>query len=395
MRLRVLTLNVWSLPLGLTRHHDARMRAIGDAFAGSGAHVIALQEVWTQGARTLLAAAGRRAGYTAIWHREAAFGGSGLMVLSRLAISRPRFTPYRLAGLPQRPQQGDFYGGKGFVSLELATDPGPVTFIDTHLQAGYGEPTGNDENSGIRAGQAVQLACYIRDLQTPVLATGDFNSREGANAYEILVGIGGLGDLAVDLNRREPTGLSPHPYRPAQARESRIDLIFARSGRDTGVRAIAIERTYDRALEFAGEPGAYSDHAGLLGEVELVPRPAGEPPFPWPAPSAAALEHAESQLRLGEEAARRRRRRERRQAGGLLGAGLLVAGGAWKVQENRRGFLARLALGIGGLGIVGGLAGGAGSQWVTANELAGFAEVREILARPRPARGEPVRLRTP
>ncbi|HIF96592.1 MAG TPA: hypothetical protein EYQ54_06130, partial [Myxococcales bacterium] len=77
MRLRVLTLNVWGLPFGLTRHHDARMRAIGEAFAGSGAHVIALQEVWTQGARTLLGAAGRRAGYTAIWHREAAFGGSG------------------------------------------------------------------------------------------------------------------------------------------------------------------------------------------------------------------------------------------------------------------------------------------------------------------------------
>ncbi len=395
MRLRVLTLNVWGLPFGLTRHHDARMRAIGEAFAGSGAHVIALQEVWTQGARTLLGAAGRRAGYTAIWHREAAFGGSGLMVLSRLPISRPRFTAYRLAGLPQRPQQADFYGGKGFVSLELATDPGPVTFIDTHLQAGYSEPTGSDENSGIRAGQAVQLACYIRDLQTPVLATGDFNTGEGADAYKILGGIGGLGDLAVELNRREPTCLSPHPYRPAQARESRIDLIFARSGRDTRVRAIALERTYDRALEFAGEPGAYSDHAGLLGEVELIPRPAGEPPFAWPAPSAAALEHAEFQLHLGEEAARRRRRREMGQAGGLLGAGLLVGGSAWKAVERRRGFLARLALGVGGLGFVAGLAGGAGSQWVTANELAGFAELREILARLRPAQGEPVRLRTP
>jgi len=317
------------------------------------------------------------------------------MVLSRLPVSRPRFTPYRLAGLPQRPLQGDFYGGKGFVSLELTTDPGPVTLIDTHLQAGYGEPAGSDENLGIRAGQALQLAGYIHGLQTPVLAVGDFNSAEGAAAYKILAGVGGLGDLAVDLDRREATCLYPHPYRPAQARESRIDLIFARSGQEIGVRPIGLQRTYDQALEFAGEPGAYSDHAGLIGEVELVSRSAGEPPFPGSAPSASALEHADLQLRRGEEAARQRRRREMGQAGGLLGAGLLVGGGAWKVREKRRRFLTRLALGVGGIGFVGGLVGAAGSQWATENEIAGFAELREILARLRPVSGEPVRIRTP
>jgi len=77
MRLRVLTLNVWGLPLGLARHHDARMVAIGEGFAGSGADVIALQEVWTSAARGVLAEAGRRAGYAALWHRPVVFGGRG------------------------------------------------------------------------------------------------------------------------------------------------------------------------------------------------------------------------------------------------------------------------------------------------------------------------------
>jgi endonuclease/exonuclease/phosphatase family metal-dependent hydrolase len=395
MRLRVLNLNVWGLPLGLTRHHDARMHAIGEEFAGSGAHVISLQEVWTPSARKILAAAGRRAGYTAIWHREAAFGGSGLMVLSRLPVNRRHFTLFRLAGLPQRPQQADFYGGKGFVSLELATDQGPVTFIDTHLQAGYNAPGSPDENLGIRVGQAIQLAAHVRKLSTPVVAAGDFNSEEGESAYKILGGIGDLSDLAVALDRREPTCLTAHPYRGEDARESRIDLILSRSGRQTELRPLSLERTYDRGLEFDGEPGTYSDHAGLVADLELVPRPAAGPPRAWPPPTPAALAHAESELRAGEEAARVRRRRELSQSGALLGAGLILGGGGWRVREQRRSFLARLALGIGGIGFLGGLAGGVGSQWATANELAGFAEVRKILAGLHTARDEPVRLRTP
>jgi hypothetical protein len=65
------------------------------------------------------------------------------------------------------------------------------------------------------------------------------------------------------------------------------------------------------------------------------------------------------------------------------------------MREQRRGFLARLALGIGGLGFLGGLAGAVGSQWAAANELAGFAEIREILAGLHTARDETVRLHTP
>ena len=92
MRLRVLTLNVWGLPPGLARHREIRMRAIGERFIASAEDdsspdVIALQEVWTRGARQILVAAGRRAGYNSLWHREAAFGGRSCAPTSRNTAS--------------------------------------------------------------------------------------------------------------------------------------------------------------------------------------------------------------------------------------------------------------------------------------------------------------------
>ena len=392
MRLRVLTLNVWGLPLGLTRHHDSRMQAIGEGFARSGADIIALQEVWTADARTLLADAGKRAGYRAIWHREAAFGGSGLMVLSRLPITGHRFTRFRLAGLPQRPHHADFYAGKGFVSIELASDAGPLTLVDTHLHAGYSAADAPDEYRGIRAAQAVEIAASLRAVQTPVVATGDFNTSEDDEAYAILLGLSGLRDLAVVLDRRQATCLSPHPYRGVDSDASRIDLVLARGGPSTRLEAISIDRTFDEPLAFGDEPGAYSDHAGLLATLELTPRLASDAPFAWPPLEPGALDRAEAELQWGIGSARSRRQRELGFAAGGLGAGLLAGGGAWRARSGRRRFLSGLAMGLAGLGLFGGLTAALGSHWVVENELAGLAAVQEILARLRTESAQAVRL---
>ena len=62
VRLRVVTLNVWALPLGAARDVSARMAAIGSRLSELAADVVALQEVWTLEARDSLLSAGRRAG---------------------------------------------------------------------------------------------------------------------------------------------------------------------------------------------------------------------------------------------------------------------------------------------------------------------------------------------
>lgn len=395
MRLRALTLNVWGLPFGLTRHHDARMQAIGEGFGRWQADVIALQEVWTEDAREILAAAGRRAGYPALWHREAAFGGSGLMVLSRLPIVSQHFTRYRLAGLPQRPFHGDYYSGKGFVSLELATALGPVHLVDTHLHANYSGPEERDEYRGIRASQAIELAAAARSIRGPVFALGDFNTREGEVPYAILRDIGGLRDVAASLDRRQATCLSPHPYRPTRAGEARIDLILARGGGGLAVRDISIERVFDEPLDFEGQPGAYSDHAGVLATLELERRTVPLLEADAPALELAALDRAQAELTLGARLARERRSRELRMAGGGLAGGLLMGGAAWRARTGRRGFLAGGLATLAGLGVSGGLLGALASQRVVENELAGFAEVEEILARLRTHALRPVRLGRP
>ena len=398
MQLRALTLNVWGLPFGLTRHHDARMRAIGEGFGRWEADVIALQEVWTEDARKMLAAAGRRAGYSALWHREAAFGGSGLMVLSRLPIINQHFTRYRLAGLPQRPFHGDYYSGKGFVQLALSTDLGPISLLDTHMQANYSGPGERDEYRGIRASQAIELAAAVRPIPEPVLALGDFNTREGEAAYAILGDIGGLRDVAAVLDRRQATCLASHPYRAAGAGEARIDLVLARDGGGLALRDIAIERVFDEPVEFAGEPGAYSDHAGVLATFELERRRVpllGFGAEEGAGVDAAALDRAQAELSLGARWARQRRNGEYRIAGAGLAAGLLMGGGAWRARTGRRRFLAGGLATLAGLGVGGGFLGALASRQVTEKELADFAEVEKILAGLRADAPRPVRIGSP
>jgi len=230
------------------------------------------------------------------------------MVLSRLPIASERFTRFRLAGLPQRPFHGDYYSGKGFVHLTLTTDLGPVSLLDTHLHANYSRPGERDEYRGIRAGQAIQLAAAVRRIRGPVLALGDFNTREGEAAYAILGDLGGLRDVAAVLDRRQATCLAPHPYRPTGAPESRIDLILARDGGGLALRKVAIERVFDEPLEFAGEEGAYSDHAGVLATFEMERR---RVPLLEADEDAglekAALDRAQGELALGARWARQRR----------------------------------------------------------------------------------------
>ena len=68
-----------------------------------------------------------------------------------------------------------------------------------------------------------------------------------------------------------PTTLADNPYRDSSVfePESRIDYVFARPGLRRGLRILSVERVFDEALEFEQEPGAYSDHAGVLAEFAL------------------------------------------------------------------------------------------------------------------------------
>ncbi len=381
MLLRALSLNAWGLPFGLARSTGARMRALAKRLPDFEADVIGFQEVWQAEWRDVLIAAGHRAGYRGIWYRSARYGGSGLLVLSRLPILSSRFVRYRLGGLPQRIQHADYYGGKGFVLLELQSEEGPLALLDTHLHASYVRRGEFDEYLGVRASQAVQLAAALRQVELPLIALGDFNMEEGDPDYDVLFGLSGLVDSAAALDRRQPTCTAPHPYRAPDDAPYRIDLVLSRSGRDRVAKPRTLQRVLDEPIEIAGETGAYSDHAGLLAEIEVesVTHAAAAAEGSSVRPDPQLVERAAELLLAGRELALARQRGERRWAGGAALASLCGLAAAGPAGRSRRSFLSSLLLAVPALGLPAGAAMALLSEVFVPNELRGYDEISALL----------------
>lgn len=338
MRLRVATLNVWGLPEPITQEPGARLRAIGRTLPELALDVVAFQEAWYPKARRILREAGDRAGLVHAWSPEARFGGSGLLVLSRHPIERARFAPYALGGLPQRVSHGDYYGGKGYVNLRIATPEGPVAFVDTHLHARYAGDVPH-AYMGHRSGQVVQLALGTLHLAEPLVVVGDFNFVPGSAEDRVLRGLSGLRDLAQEAGDAEPTVLRSNVFRAGSTKpDRRVDFVFGRDGRHDRVRSVSARRVFDSPIP--GRDLAPSNHAGVLAELEIGRDPtlAGTPWHPAP----EAIESARQLLAGGRGRARERRSDQRALAGAGLGLASLVAIGdrrVARVRASRRGFL--------------------------------------------------------
>lgn len=348
MRLRVLTLNVWALPLGVAPDPGERIRAIGEKLPELQADIVGFQEAWTQPSREALLAMGTQAGYGHTWMRPQAFGGSGLLVLSRFPIAERRFVPFGVEGAAERIDHSDYYGGKGFSLLRIDTPRGPIALVNTHLHARYAPSLAADTYLETRVAQAVQIAAALESVSDPLIALGDFNLREGEPEYRVLAGLTGWTDAAAALDRRQATIAPGNAYRnpDSKALGDRIDYVFTRDGDRRAIRPVKVRRVLDSPVEIAGGPGSYSDHAGVWAELEL-----GGPPVSRPAANPVALATARSLLERGLENARTRRNLE---VGAAAGVGALAMGaeiGARRVQRRR----VLRALGLLGLAASGGL----------------------------------------
>lgn len=353
--LRVSTLNVWALPGFISTRVTERIPAIVDRVAELSVDVAAFQEVWTPRARRLLAEQGREAGLRPAWPADASPGG--LFVLTRLPVRRTSFTRYALAGLPQRLQHADYYGRKGFAEVELATSAGPLVVIVTHLHARYSDPDGYDEYLGMRSAQVAQLAAFIRAVEVPCIALGDFNFREDGPEYSALTSVTGLLDAAAARDQRRPTSLPGNPYHGVgHHAEERIDYVF--TGADVLVHDI--QREFDQPLVFGEEPGAYSDHAGLVADVTVsAASSAASSPDPTSIGLLARL------MAQGQVETRQRKTDQRRWGAALLAATMLTRG-------RLGGTATRIGVGVGaGLLLF--------AELVARNEVAGYDEVEAML----------------
>lgn len=330
--LRVATLNAWALPPPIGHQVPGRIEQLGAALPPLHLDVVALQEVWRRDARHLLVEAGRRSGLLHHWHRPRALGGSGLLVLSRWPILDAAFEAYLLGGPPHLTQL-DYFAGKGFARLRIAGPDGPFTLINTHLQARYGRRVAHGY-VGHRAGQIVQLAKTMRAERDPVLLVGDFNMREDHTGYGILRALTGVRDLSRERGRAEATVLPENPYRNHD-KPRRVDYVFARDGAAARWEPLAARRAFDGLFTLGGEPATYSNHAGVIADVALVPGSGVVAPRVDP----QALAAARRALRDGRERAARRRGSHRGGAAAAIGGAAMIAAGVRAPAIGRRGFL--------------------------------------------------------
>lgn len=374
MGIRIATLNVWALPGPFADQVERRMQAIGARLGELDVDVVAFQEVWTADARRHLVAAGRDAGLDGVWHTHGALGGSGLLVLSRLPMDLLRFEPFDLRGHPERLDQAEYYGHKGFVRLRLHTGTGPLTLIDTHLHAPYSNDVAHEYRMH-RAGQAVELALASRGTADPLVAVGDFNFEETQPEYRVLTGLTGLRDVAAELDRRQATVWAGNAYRSPTHRGKRIDYVFVRDGTEAALQPVRVERIFDEPLELEGKPRSYSDHAGVLAELELATRPGRPEP-----PDRQAVELARRLLRAGSDEARERRGEQRAWAGAGFGTAVIAAAGMRTAPVSRRQLL-RATLHVSGiLALTPGLGFGLLSEYFVQEEIRAFESLAARLA---------------
>jgi endonuclease/exonuclease/phosphatase family metal-dependent hydrolase len=369
-------MNLWDLPAAFGHLTRERVRLVSERLPSLDCDVLVFQEVWTSESRSVLVSGGQRAGNRHVWRPQPSKTGGGLLVLSREPIRSADFVPYVLTGLPQRVSHADYYGGKGFVRLTIDAES-PYVLFGTHLHARYTAADEPDEYLGHRIAEVVELAAAIRAESQPVLAIGDFNFRETSPEYRILMGLTGLGDVAVSLDARQPTVTLSNSYRLARGAtgESRLDYVFYRDGQERGVHPASIRRVLDESVEVAGMPGNYSDHAGLLAEVELLGAGAPVPPV-----DPAAIAEGQALLASGRHLAEERRAGARLAAGSGLLAGAAALAVSRSSRISRRRLLRAAFLGLGGAAWASCAGLAAISELFAPQELAGYAHASALLA---------------
>lgn len=280
VRLRVVSLNVWALPLK-SKDTPARLTAIVRRLAELDVDIVGLQEVWLGEARQRLLAEAREV--SELQHHYSFRSGireSGLLILSRFPIRAAGFHRFRLSGRPERLADAEYYAGKGIGYVRLQTPAGEVDVYNTHLIAQYT----TDEQDPYRAHRTTAAYEMVNFVAThsgkgnPVLLLGDLNLRPDQLGYQIVTCIGGFRDAYLVPNPEQggQTRSGSNPYTPGEE-PKRIDYIFTKDGAALGLHTVASRVIMDEPppLVDGSAPPAYSDHYGVLGEIELV---AGRPP---------------------------------------------------------------------------------------------------------------------
>ncbi len=276
MPLRVLTLNVWGIPVASDRAD--RMQAIGEQITALAPDIVTLQEALALEDRERIVNYLAPGQWPYSHYFPSGIVGSGLMIISRFPVVDADFYRFRLSGRPERLLEADYYAGKGIGMVRVQTPAGLLDVYDIHVLAQYG-PDADDPYIAHRATNLYEAARFI-DAQSsgnPVLFCGDLNTRPDQLGYRLITLLGKVVDCYADANPGD-AGITYSPSNPYADQEppQRIDYVFVRNAASLGFNI----RSAQVALKDKppGNARAYSDHYGVLVELELAPTPAAASP---------------------------------------------------------------------------------------------------------------------
>jgi endonuclease/exonuclease/phosphatase family metal-dependent hydrolase len=377
MALRLGTFNVWGLPESFADDVSSRMRGVASRLHDLDLDVLLIQEAWTEEVRDTLREAALDADFVV-----AGGDGStgGLMVLSRLPVRTSRFERFWFRGDPERIVQGEFLGGKGFQTLTIEADSGPVSLINTHLHARYRRFRPR-LNSAVRTAQLVQIVGAMHVLDGTALVGGDFNCSPDDPEYKIFSGLAGTFELGD--GRSHPTLSNTNFYkRERKGMDKRIDYLFVRPGSGVRWRCRGADSLFAEPERIQRRDRSLSDHYGFRAELEWEQGIAAAGYFAGSSgPDPDIFDRARSLLEVGREEADRRERAHFRSAGGWITGALLAAGLRRHPSIDRRRFLQGSANVVAFLALVPAVGYGTLARLDSDDKRDAFDDANEILAR--------------
>lgn len=245
-RLRVMTWNVWGVPV-VSEMREARMRRIVPALREHAPDLVALQEVWHEADGRRLARELAQAGWPHVRHFAGAGVRSGLLIASKYPIESVDFVPFSIGDMPHTPWHIDWVGTKGVALAEIRTPEGTVTFANTHMQAAYA----TDAYLAVRVAQAMEVADILRRRggEAATVLAGDLNSPPAGLPFRLLASRAGLLPVADNLD---------------------IDAVLFRDGDGYDLSSESARHVLTEAVDLGG--GTWmplSDHPAVLADLKI------------------------------------------------------------------------------------------------------------------------------
>ncbi len=244
---KILTYNVWGLPVYLPGHEDDnRFPFIADSLLDSDPDILCLQEVFSVHFRSLnLSKLKSRYHYGSDYDCSQSIVPfvykdchGGLATFSKYPILEEKFYQYPLfPGM----RWEEKIGAKGFLLTLIDLPFGKVWVVNTHLYAG---PNDNDEL--IRLSQLRYMMKIVKDLNThfPLILAGDFNIAHpnltnnklkiSTQAYQMIQNLWQFQDAVESYTKSNQLfTIDPNQNKYCDSREGcqKLDYIFYKAGR--------------------------------------------------------------------------------------------------------------------------------------------------------------------